>query len=219
MPPPSIMRLCALGAILLTAACAQGARTEAMIARAGAPMAENSSLRSAIAIGSVSGGQATNPLWTSQVSNEDFAAALRASLSAQALIDLSGRRFRIDAVLTNLSQPLVGFDMTVTAVVTYRFTEVATGRVAFDRVIATPFTATFGASVIGVERLRLANEGAIRENISALISALMEAERINPQAFRGNVRGGGGNSGFGRGVGFGWPSDLAARVELRSSHP
>ena len=35
----------------------------------------------------------------------------------------------------------------------------------------------------------------------------------------GSVRGGGGNSGFTRGVGLGWPSDLAARVELRSSHP
>ena len=35
----------------------------------------------------------------------------------------------------------------------------------------------------------------------------------------GSVRGGGGNSGFGRGVGLGWPSDLAARVELRRSHP
>jgi transposase len=28
----------------------------------------------------------------------------------------------------------------------------------------------------------------------------------------GSVRGGGGNSGFGRGVGLGWPSDLAASV-------
>jgi hypothetical protein len=35
----------------------------------------------------------------------------------------------------------------------------------------------------------------------------------------GSVRGGGGNSGVVRGVALGWPSDLAARVELRSSHP
>jgi hypothetical protein len=35
----------------------------------------------------------------------------------------------------------------------------------------------------------------------------------------GSVRGGGGNSGVVRGVGLGWPSDLAVRVELRSSHP
>jgi hypothetical protein len=35
----------------------------------------------------------------------------------------------------------------------------------------------------------------------------------------GSVRVGGGKSGFSRDVGLGWPSDLAARVELRSSHP
>jgi transposase len=34
-----------------------------------------------------------------------------------------------------------------------------------------------------------------------------------------NVHGGGGNSDAGREVGLRWPSDLAARVELRSSHP
>jgi hypothetical protein len=39
-----------------------------------------------------------------------------------------------------------------------------------------------------------------------------------PAAF-GSVRGCGGNSGFGRGVGLGWPSELAARMELRRSHP
>lgn len=36
---------------------------------------------------------------------------------------------------------------------------------------------------------------------------------------QGSVHGGGGKSGAVRSVGLGWPSDLAARVELRSSHP
>ncbi|GGC72663.1 hypothetical protein GCM10011504_57750 [Siccirubricoccus deserti] len=43
--------------------------------------------------------------------------------------------------------------------------------------------------------------------------------RRTSQVKTGSVRGGGGNSGVVRGVGLGWPSDLAARVELRSSHP
>ena len=37
--------------------------------------------------------------------------------------------------------------------------------------------------------------------------------------YEGSVRVGGGKSGFSRDVGLGWPSDLAARVELQSSHP
>lgn len=184
MPVPTTIRAAALVATLLTAACAQGARTDAMIARPATPLPEASALRQAVAVGSVTGGQATSPLWTSQVANEDFTAALRVSLNAHAMIDLSGRRLRLDAVLTNLSQPFVGLDMTVTAVVAYRLTDVATGRVVFDRVIATPFTADFAASLLGVERLRVANEGAIRANIAALLSALIEAERANPAMFR-----------------------------------
>lgn len=181
---PTTIRALALVATMLTAACAQGARTDAMIAVPAAPLPGASALRQAVAVGSVTGGQTTNPLLTSQVANEDFSAALRASLNARAMVDLSGRRFRLDAVLTSLSQPLIGLNMTVTAVVTYRLTDGATGRVVFDRVIATPFTADFAASLLGVERLRIANEGAIRANITALLDALLEAERVNPTTFR-----------------------------------
>jgi hypothetical protein len=40
-----------------------------------------------------------------------------------------------------------------------------------------------------------------------------------PRRRPGNVHGGGGITGAPRGVGLRWPSDLAARVELRRSHP
>ena len=48
-------------------------------------------------------------------------------------------------------------------------------------------------------------------------SGYSRARRV--PALGGSVHGGGGKSGVVRGVGLGWPSDLAARVELRSSHP
>ncbi len=52
-----------------------------------------------------------------------------------------------------------------------------------------------------------------RTNVWRLYQAIDGAES------RDNVRGGGGNSDAGREVGLRWPSDLAARVELRPSHP
>ncbi len=45
------------------------------------------------------------------------------------------------------------------------------------------------------------------------------ASVVEAPGAKDNVRGGGGNSDAGRGVGLRWPSDLAARVELRPSHP
>ena len=135
----------------------------------GAPLPPASPWRGSLAVGTVNGGAPTNPLGVSRVGNAEFTEALRISLGMHGL---AGERLVVDGALQNLVQPLLGFDMTVTATAQYRVTERATGRVLFDQVISTPFTARFGSHLYGVERLRLANEGAIRANIAAFIAAL-----------------------------------------------
>ena len=55
---------------------------------------------------------------------------------------------------------------------------------------------------------------------AAASSLLANCPSTSPMpASSGSVRGGSGNSGFDRGVGLGWLSDLAAGVELRRVHP
>ncbi|MCA3276389.1 MAG: hypothetical protein ING26_12800 [Roseomonas sp.] len=147
----------------------------------------NSSLREAVAIGQVSGGRETNPLWVSDVSSADLAEALRLSLAARSMITIRNERFRLEASMLNLQQPMMGVDMTVTSRISYRVIRVADSTIAFEREITAPFTAAFSSSFYGVERLRLANEGSIRENISQFLAALIAAEAENPAAFgRGN---------------------------------
>ena len=70
----------------------------------------------------VSGGQGTNPLWTSQVSNADFKTALEASLTAAGYMGTEGQPMRVSASLIDLKQPLAGFDLTVTSRVRYTVT-------------------------------------------------------------------------------------------------
>jgi hypothetical protein len=41
--------------------------------------------------------------------------------------------------------------------------------------VVTPYTANFGDALVAVERLRLANEGAMRENIKEIISRIITA--------------------------------------------
>ncbi|MEM7445697.1 MAG: hypothetical protein AAF414_20415 [Pseudomonadota bacterium] len=55
--------------------------------------------------------------------------------------------------------------MTVTSTVEYVIEDQLTGQTIFEEVITAPYTAAFGDSLLGVERLRLANEGSIRANI------------------------------------------------------
>lgn len=173
----------ALALLPVLAGCAQPSDPVAMTVRPLAGHAPPPALRDAIGVGAVTGGQTTNPLWTSQVSSADFAEALRQSLAAHAMLDLQGRRMRLDATMLSLNQPMVGLDMEVSAAIHYRVVDVATGRTVFERPIAASFTAAFTSHLYAVERLRLANEGAIRANIAAFIAALVEHERLEPERF------------------------------------
>lgn len=132
-------------------------------------------LRNNLSIKDVTGGQETNPLWKSNIGNAEFEQALEGSLRAVGfLAPRQQGTHMLTAHLQSVDQPFLGLDMTVTASVRYMVTERLTGKEVFSRVIAIPYTATFGDSLLGVERLRLANEGAIRSNIARLIDELFQ---------------------------------------------
>lgn len=80
----------------------------------------------------------------------------------------------LTADLMKLEQPFVGLDMTVTSSVRYVVIERSSGRTVFDSTVTTPYTARFSDALIALERLKLANEGAIRTNIGELLSQLMQ---------------------------------------------
>ena len=89
--------------------------------------------------------------------------------------------FPVDVNLLGLSQPIAGFDMTVTSHVNYKVFDSA-GQPVVLATVDTPYTANFSAAFVGTERLRLANEGAIRTNISQFMDKLRQAEVKSPAA-------------------------------------
>ncbi len=124
----------------------------------------------------VSGGQSTNPLWTSQVANEDFQTALQDSIEKHGLFSQvlrsNGGDYVLDVRLVRLGQPIIGLNMTVTADVEWRLNRGSSGSRVWEERIVRKYTATVGQAFAGVKRLRLANEGAIRENIKAALEKI-----------------------------------------------
>lgn len=161
----------------LVSGCASGARPEAMTAPVSASniIESSSSLHNAIQIGKVTGGSDTNPLWMSNVSDDDFKKALQQSLVLQAIAANEASRYTLDAELVSLEQPFAGFDLTVTANVHYKVARNVDESLALDETVSTPYTANFTDAFAGYERLRLANEGAVRENIKAILAKLKAA--------------------------------------------
>lgn len=152
-------------------ACASAARPDAMtVLPSSIQVAQPQDFaHRGLKISNVNGGTSTNPLWTSQVSTQDFRIALEESLrGANYLGSETNAPLALTASLLDLKQPLAGFDMSVTSTVRYSVTDGAGGMI-FDETVSAVGTARMGEAFAGTERLRLANEYSIRENIKSFI--------------------------------------------------
>lgn len=138
--------------------------------------APNSKYFKKLTVSKSTGGSKTNMLLSSQVSDEDLTKALNLSLQKCAYISDTEPQYELKAELKALSQPLFGLDMSVRSIIAYQIYNIKTGEIVFDEQIDTMYTAKFGESLYGVKRLRLANEGSVRNNIGMLIKELSEAK-------------------------------------------
>ena len=176
----SFRLLLGLALVSLLAACATPATRQGMSLGAEDLFAEtvtpNPKLKSAVAVASVSGGKSTNPVWTSQVDDKGFREALEESLRLVGYLapDADGATHRVDVQLQELRQPLFGMTFDVDSRVEYR---VATpsGQMLFP--VNARGTAAVSDAFFGVERLRIANERSIKENIRAFIKQLSDESR------------------------------------------
>jgi hypothetical protein len=165
-----IKRVSALLVLAVLSGCAAApANKQAMIV---SPVSQVSAeQKGKFVVNSVAGGKATNPFWTSQVSNESFEAALKESLALSGLSGPEGSagKYKIDAELVSLKQPVFGLTFDVVSTVNYKVAGEGVEKVF--PVVATG-TATTSDAFVAITRLKIANEKSIQENIKAFIQQL-----------------------------------------------
>ena len=155
---------------LIAPALAACATPQAMTVDSGTVVNANPKYRNAIAVRSVTGGRMMNVLTIMGVENEALKAALESSLAANGYLAQSGTaKFHVDAEIVNLDQPVIGLDLDVTADVTY---EVSGPGAAATYPIKTTARATFSDSPIAADRMRVANERAMQQNIKQFLQSL-----------------------------------------------
>jgi hypothetical protein len=126
-----------------------------------------------VSVGSVIGGQDTNPLWTSEIDNVEFEGALRNSLETAYLLNSHAMAaYVLDAELIEIDQPMFGFTFTVESKIRYTLRDKSSSQTVMEQVITASGTATTGDAFAGVKRLRIATERSAQENIKKMISAL-----------------------------------------------
>lgn len=117
----------------------------------------------------VTGGQETNPLWKTQVSDTEFAEALSAAITRSkvfsAVVQGKGGKYQLDVVLVSMTQPSFGTSFTVSMEAGWSLRRSDSGAAVWQASVKSKHTATVGDAFVGVERLRLATEGAAKNNI------------------------------------------------------
>lgn len=153
--------------------CASPATQQAMLVdRSDITTKISLNLKDSIYVQNIGGGKDTNPLWTSQVDSKTYKSALENSLTAVGYRSYDkNAKYKVDAVLQELDQPLFGLTFDVKSTVAYAIT---TPDGLKNIPITAIGTATPSDAFIGIERLRIANERSIKENIKSFINAMTE---------------------------------------------
>lgn len=166
--------LCAT-AVAVLAGCASPAHKENMV---GAPSVATKKLPYSVTV-NTRGGLETGIADSSNVSNADLKAAIESSILSSQLFKqvVQGSRgdYELTVTVTQLSKPLFGGAFTVTLETAWSLVKASDKSVAMRKSITASHTAELSDSLIGVTRLRLAVEGAVRKNIAQGLQAVSDA--------------------------------------------
>lgn len=170
----SVPFLLLFGMAILLSGCASPASKDALVAH---QIPDIQHHQKTVAITS-QGGRETGAMDSSNVSNSDFKQAIAESVIENGLftqvINDGGSDYLLNVAIINMSKPLFGGNFTVTMEVAWSLSDATTKQYLMRKAIKSSHTATMGDAFAGVTRLRLALEGAVRENIRQGIIALSE---------------------------------------------
>lgn len=167
----------ALAAIL--AGCAAPAQKENMAVVAPAPTAAPMRQLPYTVRVETKGGQETGATDSSNIGNADLKAAIEASITKSQLfksvVQGQGGEYELTVTITRLDKPLFGASFTVTLETGWSLVRVSDKQPVLRKGITSSYTAGLGDSLVGVTRLRLAVEGAVRNNIEDGLKAISAA--------------------------------------------
>lgn len=128
----------------------------------------------------VGGGQQTSSMGKSQISDEAFSKALVEAITKSQtfsqVVQGKGGDYQLLVSIISMEQPTFGMNFTVKMEAGWTLKNVATGQVVWQEAIKSQHTATTSDAFVGTTRLRLANEGAAKNNIK---QGLAKISRLN----------------------------------------
>lgn len=162
----AILVSCAAGALLTLSGCATPVSHEALV-----PVSMEVAKHHAQSVAVVaSGGTETSAAGKPQVSDTELqqavAAAITQTKTFSKVVDGKNGDYVLTVSMFNLTQPSFGFSFTVTAEMGWTLTRADTGAKVWQESIKSEHTASATDAFSGATRLKMATEGAIRNNVT-----------------------------------------------------
>jgi len=127
-----------------------------------------------------SGGSATGAMDSSNISDADLQTAIedaiRNSRLFTTIVKSSSGDYELSVSITQLSKPMFGLTFTVQMETAWSLTKVADRSVVFRKPIQSSGKATMSEAFVGVTRLRMAVEAAVRDSISQGLAAIAQLD-------------------------------------------
>lgn len=158
--------------VLNLAGCASPASRDSMSAQ---NIAVSKKLPYSVSV-ETKGGSETGAMDSSNISNADLKAAIESSIVESGLFKnvVQGKNgdYELTVSVTHLSKPVFAIDMKVDLETAWSLVRTSDQSVVMRKVVKSTHIATMSDSVAGVTRLRLAVEGAARDNIAQGLKAI-----------------------------------------------
>lgn len=128
-----------------------------------------------LSVADVSGGQETHWWWMSNVGNPELRRALEISLMNAGAFSQETGRYALSAEILCENAPFVGTDLTCEIDIHYSVYDTLSGSIDFEKRISSEGRTRFFEEILGVHRLRICKERAVRANIEKFFEELNEA--------------------------------------------
>jgi hypothetical protein len=169
-----------LGALMLTLSVLSfGCASAPKVANMALPKYSNTGqfTNKTIHIKETTGGSKTSKITgISKVDDNVFDDVLRRTVKDVGLfsniLDTDSADYSLQAVITSQKQPALGFNMTASLDVQYYLIDKNGGATVYEKLIQSSYTAEMADAFVATTRVRMANEGAVRENLTELVNDL-----------------------------------------------
>jgi len=106
------------------------------------------------------------------VKNADIQAAVSSALAGSGLFGGGEDKFRVTLSVLSIENPMFGLDLESKLRIRWRLTNASTGAELWTETISSSHVAKLGDHLIAAERIKLANAGSIKANITQAISKM-----------------------------------------------